>query len=244
MSANRVSLPYAPPTRVRWYRRRSVRRAFITAFALALILGSWRGSIAWHGEPGQWARFRYWYWVCARHAEAPARIVYAHNDPAARAAMLRDTGVQLGSGTNNPDVFLAAPQLRKFLEASSIGPMPPLSTCFLHERQSKKGECKLISIEQGPEGDVDNFWVSVFSPRFDQRGQGTGMAYGTIVHPGGDLRVYAGQPDPNDPAHFTIRYTSNGEAGTIDGRLDADGNVSLTSIGPMKIIDVEPVSLD
>jgi hypothetical protein len=33
------------------------------------------------------------------------------------------------------------------------------------------------------------------------------------------LRVYAGQADPADPSHFTIRYEVDGRPGTIDGHL-------------------------
>ena len=31
------------------------------------------------------------------------------------------------------------------------------------------------------------------------------------------LRIYAGQVDPNDPSHFTIRYEQAGRKGIVDG---------------------------
>lgn len=31
------------------------------------------------------------------------------------------------------------------------------------------------------------------------------------------IRLFAGQPDPDDPTHFTIRYEYNGQPGTVDG---------------------------
>jgi hypothetical protein len=34
------------------------------------------------------------------------------------------------------------------------------------------------------------------------------------------LRLFAGQPDPDDPTHFTIGYEYDGEPGTIDGYLE------------------------
>jgi hypothetical protein len=45
---------------------------------------------------------------------------------------------------------------------------------------------------------------------------------------GGDyVRFYAGQPDPADPAHFTIRYQFNNKPGVIDGRLNEDDTITL-----------------
>lgn len=35
----------------------------------------------------------------------------------------------------------------------------------------------------------------------------------------GPFKFFAGQPDPHDPTHFTIRYEYEGQPGTIDGYL-------------------------
>jgi hypothetical protein len=45
--------------------------------------------------------------------------------------------------------------------------------------------------------------------------------YGNLV------RVYAGQPDPADPAHFTIAYELDGKKGVIDGYVGNDDRVTL-----------------
>jgi hypothetical protein len=42
------------------------------------------------------------------------------------------------------------------------------------------------------------------------------------------VRLYHGQPDPNDASAFTIDYDLNGTGGTIDGKLTASGNITLT----------------
>lgn len=44
---------------------------------------------------------------------------------------------------------------------------------------------------------------------------------------GGHLRLFAGQPDPADPTHFTIRYDFDGRPGTIHGHLKPTGTVDL-----------------
>jgi hypothetical protein len=41
------------------------------------------------------------------------------------------------------------------------------------------------------------------------------------------LKLYAGQPDPKDASHFTIRYTAGEEEGFIDGWLQDDDTVKL-----------------
>jgi hypothetical protein len=43
------------------------------------------------------------------------------------------------------------------------------------------------------------------------------------------LRLYAGQPDPNDPSRFTIRYDLDGQPGTIEGWVNEHGTVSLAA---------------
>ena len=47
------------------------------------------------------------------------------------------------------------------------------------------------------------------------------------VEPGQVMRFFAGQVDPADPSHFTIRYEMNGVVGWFDGWLRDDGNVVL-----------------
>jgi hypothetical protein len=40
--------------------------------------------------------------------------------------------------------------------------------------------------------------------------------------------VYAGQPDPDDPAHFTIRYQMWGQEDVLDGRLLDNDRITST----------------
>ena len=43
------------------------------------------------------------------------------------------------------------------------------------------------------------------------------------------IRMFAGQSDPQDPTHFTIRYLLNGTEGFIDGNLQADGKTVVVA---------------
>jgi hypothetical protein len=49
------------------------------------------------------------------------------------------------------------------------------------------------------------------------------------------LQLFAGQPDPADPARFTIPYDLDGQRGTISGRLLGSGGVELKiADGPLQ----------
>jgi hypothetical protein len=41
------------------------------------------------------------------------------------------------------------------------------------------------------------------------------------------VRLFAGQPDPNDSSHFTFEYEINGRRDIVDGWLEADDTVTL-----------------
>jgi len=43
----------------------------------------------------------------------------------------------------------------------------------------------------------------------------------------GLMRIYAGQVDPADPAHFTIAYDCDGQRGTIDGWLRTNDRIEM-----------------
>jgi hypothetical protein len=43
-----------------------------------------------------------------------------------------------------------------------------------------------------------------------------------------NVRIFAGQPDPGDPSHFTIRYQMWGQEDIVDGRLDDHERITLT----------------
>jgi hypothetical protein len=47
---------------------------------------------------------------------------------------------------------------------------------------------------------------------------------GYCENPTEDLRFYAGQPDPIDPSHFTMRYNLKGQPGIIDAHLNNAGD--------------------
>lgn len=57
-------------------------------------------------------------------------------------------------------------------------------------------------------------------------------ATGPVRNPG-TARVFAGQIDANDPSHFTIAYEASGISGSIDGKINSSGSVTLNSNWPI-----------
>jgi hypothetical protein len=229
MIAPPPSLTYArarPP----WYRRLAFRRGLLVGLLIAASLGV---AFAWRGAPGQWARANYWYWVCAHHTDPPNKIVYAYNDPEAQATILADGGVR--SIYLPAEAFIPSHSMARLLQVHRLFQ----STCFLHERRGIGKARKLVAI------DIDRRWPGdiLLTPSIYSRSTGARPSdeffsgYDCMFsNSGGPVCIYAGQPDPTDPARFTIRYCSNGQPGVIEGFLRADDQVDLQIIsGPATI---------
>jgi len=122
---------------------------------------------------------------------------------------------------------------------------------FLHERTSAAGRPKLVCVNYmedtyGFNGTFvrgNNYVECVASPATwtkpltpSQCGWQLSLRIEFPTH-APLARVYAGQADPNDPAHFTIRYQMWGQEDFLDGRLqdnDYGGYVTLKQRHPPK----------
>ncbi len=111
---------------------------------------------------------------------------------------------------------------------------PPENVVFLHERITPSGKSCLVHVVCGlslstlpasPGTREFHLFAHLYraSPGrgfwHDRTvgflGDGTSIA----LNPDERLRLYAGQPDASDPAHFTIRYMLGGKPGLIDARM-------------------------
>jgi len=159
---------------------------------------------------------------------------------------------QKNSNDHSPSVRAAAfyPACFRSLNSLATSPFPIFSfmgktssaILFLHERVSPAGHHRLVAVSYAPETtsfqpafiqgyDCDacaaspaTFFTSlVIAPKM----YAIDVLSGFPRHPP-LVRVYAGQPDPNDPAHFTIRYQMWGREDVLDGRLLDNDDVDLT----------------
>jgi hypothetical protein len=120
------------------------------------------------------------------------------------------------------------------------GALPTGGVLFLHELRNKAGHRRLAVVQRTP-SEVGPFpypfglEVALYEPatfRAPPRyaGKSPPVTYidnldGIIpLIPIRPLRFYAGQVDPADASHFTIRYELDGRTGDVDGRLTDTGD--------------------
>ena len=107
----------------------------------------------------------------------------------------------------------------------------PVNRCslFLHERTSPAGHVHLVGVGIDPSGGAPSTRPrGVVWYRFPgDRCPTLRYAYelGTVAPRPGRIKIFAGQPDPSDPSHFTISYELDGKPKTIDGWLNDDDTV-------------------
>jgi hypothetical protein len=198
---------------------------------------------------------------CAAFA-APAEQVVYEEDPTAAAALLRSgpdyvdhrpVGRFTPVAAFVPACWAAYWREVTYLGAANDWPYPVL---FLGERSSPKGHRRIITVTApGTLGrDIGHDLADML--------EGIAIEPGSILHrprnrtvpkvwgghdwihrdTGPYVRFWAGQIDPADPSHFTIRYEQFGGGpgwdgiGTIDGTLRDEDDVDLyVRDGPAKV---------
>jgi hypothetical protein len=160
----------------------------------------------------------------------PTQVVY-DDDPARAAALLAQPNyarVQLPSGTSA--VVWTPPQFADAWFRTSGRPPAPAAVLFLHERRTPSGEPFLLSCEldvgRGLTGSfVTPIYMNEIRPAAWRRGLARRNGVGwplpfqieRAIQKGAHLRVFAGQVDPADATHFTVKYDLDGVEGFLDG---------------------------
>ena len=127
------------------------------------------------------------------------------------------------------------------LDAGYAAAQPGGAILFLHERQSPGGRRRLVVLRRGPKSPLFYYLLPLtFSAQLIDpatRAEGPTVV-AALVPTDLDLRIpadllnspvrcFAGQPDPDDPSHFTVRLELGATPGTIDGWLEDDDRVRL-----------------
>jgi hypothetical protein len=236
-------LEYAPAVRS----RRWIYRAIFACLLMGLSVAGWKWG------PGWWRRAEILYWQheCLQFSLPPDTVVYEEG-PAGAAALLAGNPnyhpypIQRRSSQHAAPSSATAAALG-VSDWDNLGialPRPKINPAviFLHERISAAGHRRLVCVRYWPEGDS-------FSAQFVQAlncdtftvTPGTWSQPPVLIPKGWRydvetwwprkpplVRIFAGQPDPNDPAHFTIRYQIWSQEDVLDGRLLDDDRVTLT----------------
>lgn len=232
MSATRTSqrlLDYAPLRTVRRWKRLV---AFLTLAALVAPL------CVWAYRSRSWVTKRIAVSRCLSY-EAPADRVVHDEDVSRSAKLLAENShyVKVRHGGSDAAEYDCAPWkvLGLAKECYLCSPV------FLHELRSPCGNRRLVAAFIYPGSDAFG-WCVLKVPAFGNPEIVWPTTAYSVRYAEFDrtkrspLRLYAGQLDPNDESHFTIRYDCESGSGVIDGWLRDDEYVSFRTLtGPWKM---------
>lgn len=208
-------------------RRRAIRRV-VVGFAALLI-----AILAIKAAPRAWRHLQILYWQHrAMTYTAPADQVVYDDDPS-DAAKVRASNPSLTVGSSGQVFDFAKPWDRLYQLVSPPGRQAS-ATLFLHELQNSKGERRLVVVEFRPNSRAKK---PTTPPQFDS----------VVITPGGlaqdpverimfgpqqvilvdhlpttSVKWYAGQLDPRDSSHFTIRGVRGTQPVSVEGWLKDD----------------------
>jgi hypothetical protein len=162
---------------------------------------------------------------------APADRVVYDDDPSRAAALLALADyARVYTPQGKAAIVWTPPQFSDAWFRTSGRPPSPTAVLFLHERRTAAGERFLLSCEleaaSGLAGSSTTpIRMSEIRPAGWRRGLARRNAVGwplpaqiqRAIQTGAHLRVFAGQADPDDATHFTVKYTLDGVEGILDG---------------------------
>jgi hypothetical protein len=216
---------YAPP--VPWYRGYRLQRWLIRLLIIAAITC---GSV-WAFRLVQQLHFLYQQRQWMRYSMPDDRIVLAEGTPEVQQLL------------NLREYHRVTPNALYPRQAAAYNPPADIdwaqedACVFLHARRALGGHERLVTVGLSTQlalltGDGYQLAAAALRPATLRPGSRQEYCSAYLEHeelelPGGSLRIFAGQPDPADESHFTIRYDLDGKSNTIDGWLMPDDTVKL-----------------
>ena len=215
-------------------KRASLRRRRIATLVAVIVLLSavTPFAVRYARMAGERWRVNRLYRDCAAHV-APATTVVWEED-AEQVKRLRDYEIV---GSHHGNAAYVVPAKWRELNAAIGQQIQTWGTLFLHERATPQSKRKLlvgVDIAGWSRGGPVVLFARVrtIAPAAPMRLP----TEANVDHPSvmlataeSPLRLFAGQPDPNDASHFTIEFVvgGGGAKGMIDGWLKEDGSVVL-----------------
>jgi hypothetical protein len=245
MSAPTIDYAPAQPRRRRW-----LRRIILGIAAVILGCSAWR----WGPQAGQQLDMLWSQRHCLYYS-APADQVVYEEDPAAATGLLARSGyfqyvLKRGLPPTAAPTATAAAHVPECWSDFQVHGNPLMmqagraygAILFLHERTCPSGNRRLVCVRYFPEAETFtpsfipgyNCELIVITPGTFRNPPKPALRMYVIDVLSGwprtppNVRMFAGQPDPNDASHFTIRYQMWGKEDILDGRLGDDDQVTLT----------------
>jgi hypothetical protein len=195
------------------------------------------GGIAWRWGPEKWERAKllYWQWRCMNYSPPPDEIVY-DQVPNGRSALLNGSSKYVavtehdfvqGSTTAAAMVPDCEDHFAKNPLVGGSGFQPPI--VFMHDRAAPSGRHYLVILrgDSIPFLQIGRLPLDFEAFKTGDWREGPEDASGVRPWSGPvsvpvreRIRIYAGQADPADPTHFTVRYTEDGNDAVADGYVD------------------------
>ena len=224
-SQSPIQLTYGqqPPA---WRRRRTWILLFVIASVAISAYLAWPRATKWYATYEYRRDAKQWYAQAATWSEPPTKLKYTENpEDAPSGKFVRSYGRSGATTYTGFRSFGGHPveRLPRFYAGGipALAATPDQVHLFMHERTTSAGLTRLIAVHN-PGFDGDQLSLS-----FDLigllNGQITSLRGGardvdmTGIAGPGEIRLYAGQPDPTDKSRFTIPFEARGRRGWIDG---------------------------
>lgn len=235
--------------RLPWYRWKRVQRGTVWG-AICIAVGVF--ALVWGPRCWRWAKVAYWRQQCLAYMAPGDQVVLELDGDKAGKLLQSGQGYAAWSGLpGKPAAMLAVRPFdeywSEYYPPSSWSP-PALAVLFLHGRQVRGGKEKLVMVVAGPVtvGRPNiGFVLGIVADPHPKTGPSArlggpmpaagmrAVAFNSRFDKAAaarNLRFFAGQPDPHDKSHFTIKYEIGNQAGTIDGYLQSSDDEVLLEV--------------
>ncbi len=223
-------LKYAPPAH--WHERPAVRKTVRAVFVVGVVAIA--ALLLW--ATGR-RMFMLHYQKQAMTFVAPPEQIAFTNDPTEAARLLQSGGSYIAGTNGSGTAMFSIPALRRLAEIENEHHVN--GHAFSHVRQADGGSERLVKVSM-PYLQTSGSPALTLEPRLRPIFTPTGVnerlraidlsgsdSLRVDLHPADRFRLFVGQPDLKDAAHFTFAYELNAETGTIDGWLMNDDTVKL-----------------
>ena len=225
-----VVLSYAAPA-ARW--RRRPRLWLLAAFMLSLITAQqtlWPMAKSWERRRQRSLADRQWYARVRNHVESPTKLKYSEDPADAPPGGFSGEYYPVTTNYEQQQGYVvfggtaADATVVHFSGWSPVCSVPFRANLFIHERTiASSGVTRLIVVPavRFADGDLIISWQQIAIRGglcCEFNGDDAKLDFRSICGPG-EIRIFAGQPDPADASRFHIPFTARGRSGRIDGQF-------------------------
>jgi len=220
-----ITLSYArqPPA---WRWRRIIVPVVIIIAAIFAGWMTWSRVAEWYELWSYRRDAARWYAAACNFSEPPTKLKYTENPADAPGGKffhayghrdsIVDTGYQRFGGSLAERLPLFTGDGKPILAAA-----PGEAMLFMHLRTNAHGLTRLIAVERPMfDGKILRFpfnEIGLLKRDYRILRGGTATIDMTGVAAAGEIRIFAGQPDPNDASRFSIPFEASGRRGYFDG---------------------------